>query len=32
VVALDENSATLDANHFLAGEDLIFEIELLDIK
>jgi peptidylprolyl isomerase len=32
IIALDDESVTLDANHFLAGEDLIFEIELLDIK
>jgi FKBP-type peptidyl-prolyl cis-trans isomerase 2 len=32
ITALDPDSVTLDANHFLAGEDLIFEIELLDIK
>lgn len=29
---LDDESVTLDANHFLAGEDLVFEIELLDMK
>ena len=29
---LDEESVTLDANHFLDGVDLVFEIELLDIK
>jgi len=32
ITALDAESVTLDANHFLAGEDLVFEIELLDIK
>ena len=32
VVALDETTATLDANHPLAGEDLFFEGELFGIK
>jgi len=32
VVALDETTATLDANHPLAGEDLFFEVELVGIK
>jgi peptidylprolyl isomerase len=32
ITALDAESVTLDANHFLAGEDLVFEIELLDIE
>ncbi len=31
VVELTDTHATLDANHPLAGEDLIFEIELLDV-
>ena len=31
VVELTETHATLDANHPLAGHDLIFEIELLDV-
>ncbi|MFZ4773010.1 MAG: FKBP-type peptidyl-prolyl cis-trans isomerase [Chlamydiia bacterium] len=32
VRGLDAESVLLDANHFLAGEDLIFEIELIEIK
>lgn len=32
VVELNENEAVLDANHPLAGETLIFEIELLGIE
>ena len=32
VVAADENSVTLDANHPLAGQDLTFAIELVEIK
>ncbi len=32
VVELNENEAVLDANHPLAGETLIFEIELLGIN
>lgn len=31
IVALDETTVTLDANHPLAGQDLTFEIRLLDI-
>ncbi len=31
VTGLSENSVTLDANHPLAGQDLTFEIQLLDI-
>ena len=31
VSAVTEETVTLDANHPLAGEDLIFEIELLEI-
>lgn len=31
IVAMDDNSVTLDANHPLAGQDLTFEIELLEI-
>ncbi|QHS60278.1 FKBP-type peptidyl-prolyl cis-trans isomerase [Chitinophaga agri] len=32
VAAIGDNSITLDANHPLAGEDLIFDIELVEIK
>lgn len=32
VTNTDDESVTLDANHPLAGEDLIFEIELLDVR
>ncbi len=31
VVKIDDNFITLDANHRLAGEDLIFEIELVSV-
>lgn len=31
VVAIDENTITLDANHALAGEDLVFDLELVEI-
>ena len=31
VTAISEESVTLDANHPLAGEDLIFEIQLMEI-
>ena len=31
VTTLTENSVTVDANHPLAGEDLIFDIELIEI-
>ena len=31
IVAIEEDSVKLDANHPLAGQDLIFEIELVDI-
>ena len=31
IVVLDETKVTLDANHPLAGQDLTFEIRLLDI-
>jgi len=32
VTSVDDNQATLDANHPLAGEDLHFAIELVEIK
>ena len=31
VVSADDDKATLDANHPLAGEDLTFEIELVEV-
>lgn len=31
VVALNDETVTLDANHPLAGEDLVFEVELLEV-
>ena len=31
VVSVDEDTVTLDANHPLAGEDLLFVIRLLEI-
>jgi peptidylprolyl isomerase len=31
VVELDEEKIVLDANHELAGQDLIFDIELVSI-
>ncbi len=32
VTEMDKDSITLDANHPLAGNDLIFDIELLDVS
>lgn len=32
VIELTENSATLDGNHPLAGKDLTFDLEVLEIK
>jgi len=31
VTAIDDDKVTLDANHPLAGQDLIFEIELMEL-
>ncbi|WIJ24461.1 FKBP-type peptidyl-prolyl cis-trans isomerase [Devosia sp. RR2S18] len=31
VVAVDDESVKVDANHPLAGQDLVFDVELLDI-
>ena len=31
VTAIGEDTVTLDANHMLAGEDLIFDVELVEI-
>jgi peptidylprolyl isomerase len=32
IVDIEGETVTLDANHPLAGQDLIFDIELVDIK
>ena len=32
VVDLDDSSITVDANHPLAGRDLVFDIEVVDVK
>lgn len=32
VIAMDETSVTFDANHVLAGKDLIYELELLEFR
>lgn len=32
VVAADEETVTLDANHPLAGSELVFDVELVEIK
>ena len=32
ITAINDNTITLDANHPLAGQELVFDIELLDIK
>jgi len=32
ITAVDEDSVTLDANHPLAGEDLTFDLEMVDIS
>ncbi len=31
VIELDDNDVTLDANHPLAGKDLVFELELVEV-
>ena len=31
VIEVDEASVTLDANHRLAGQDLVFDVELVAI-
>jgi peptidylprolyl isomerase len=32
VVDLSESTVTIDANHPLAGEDLIFDLEVVDVS
>jgi peptidylprolyl isomerase len=32
VIEVDDKEITLDANHPLAGEDLTFELEMIEIK
>ena len=32
VIEVDDKDITLDANHPLAGEDLTFELEMIEIK
>jgi peptidylprolyl isomerase len=32
ITAISEESVTLDANHPLAGQELVFDLELVDIK
>jgi peptidylprolyl isomerase len=31
VIEIKEESIVMDANHFLAGKDLVFEVELVEI-
>jgi peptidylprolyl isomerase len=31
VVEINDNAIILDANHFLAGQELVFDIELMEI-
>ncbi|MEP2641131.1 peptidylprolyl isomerase [Roseobacter sp.] len=32
IVAVDDATVTIDANHALAGQDLVFDIEIMSIK
>ena len=32
IMEVKEDSVTLDANHFLAGKDLIFDIEIMEVS
>lgn len=32
ITAVEETTVTLDANHFLAGKDLIFDIEMMEVE